>query len=852
MKKLKLFRNFFSMIISLSLILSTMPSVVKADVIRASEPLGANVAYNSRVIIMDIDDTSAHKLVDGDLNTSLQVESNSPKADDPLYDPQEWIFQFDEEHTIDTIELYWEDACAKEYNIYVSDTGEDDSWSKVATETDGKAGTMRHSFQAVKVQYIKLQLKYRSLTYGYNLYELMAFTPGSTVEKDTENLALKAKAFASATDGENVASRAIDGRKDTMWQSPKTGSENTRANEYIQLQWDSAIQFDTVKVRWGGGYMSGYKIQISDNGDEFTDVAQVYDGIGNEYREIKLDKPYTAKYLRLQGIVFGAYCFEIKELEVYDESTIEPEEIYLSRDNLKLKLNSETTNHEQLEAAINPSNSYNKDLLWESSNSSVATVDENGLVNAVGIGKATITASSKVNPNIKKECNVTVAKGLDKPDMKTELTEQKDGIIISWNGVNDVKEYVLYRSVVDGEKVEIYRGTSTSVMDSNLEKKSYIYYLTAIAKDDEYLCDSETVVSEQIKIPRRVTAVDIINDTKDIYVGNQSYVTANVSPGDATDTKVKWTSSDSSICSVDSNGKIVGLKEGTVTITATSNDNPQAYDYIVVNVKPNLMEKLVLDRVEDILQVGNEIKLYTTIYPSNTTYKELVWSSSDEKVATVDENGIVKVVGQGNAIISVYAKKQPEIKTTYTLTARVDAIKIEISDKKVVLNPGYAKILTAKVYPSDATDKKINWKSSNRYVADVEANGRVVAFKTGTTVITAYADNGKVMATCTVYVQNPVKVTKPAKVVMKKLRKKGNKVTIRWKKAKEAWGYEIFMKKGNGKYKKIKTIKKANKLKFIKKKLKKNKKYTFKIRAYKMNNNKKVYGLFSKIKKITL
>jgi hypothetical protein len=92
---------------------------------------------------------------------------------------------------------------------------------------------------------------------------------------------------------------------------------------------------------------------------------------------------------------------------------------------------------------------------------------------------------------------------------------------------------------------------------------------------------------------------------------------------------------------------------------------------------------------------------------------------------------------------------------------------------------------------------------------------------------------------------------KPAKVVIKSLKKSKKKVTLKWKKISDAKGYQIYMKKGKGKFKRIKTIKNPKKIKLIKK-LKKGVQYTFKVRAYKLNGKKKVFGTFSKVKKIKL
>lgn len=93
--------------------------------------------------------------------------------------------------------------------------------------------------------------------------------------------------------------------------------------------------------------------------------------------------------------------------------------------------------------------------------------------------------------------------------------------------------------------------------------------------------------------------------------------------------------------------------------------------------------------------------------------------------------------------------------------------------------------------------------------------------------------------------------TSPAKAKLSKAKRSGgSKVKLTWKKVTGASGYEIFMKTGNGKYKKIKTIGKGKTVSFTKTKLSKKKSYSFKVRAYVTVDGKKIYGADSNVKKV--
>lgn len=857
-RKKTIFNKIVPVLLATCMTVSSVQIQTKADVIKPSQPLGVNVAKDAKLTIPGADDDT-YKIVDGDLETGWQTNNVSSDAEDSLSDPQEWKLELEKTYTIDRINLYWEAACAKEYDIYVSETGEDDSWVKVAEETNGNSGKFEYKFDAIDAKYIKLDLKTRAMGYGYYLYEVEAITVGSTEEEITDNIAKNATATASSSSNEsNSPDKAIDGNVDTLWQADISGTNEEKTNQYIQLTWDEEQVWDTVRVRWSGGYMKGYVVQTSSDGETWENVASVDNGKANDYKTIKLDKPVTSKYLRVQGTDFGAYYFEIRELEVYNESDIKAKEVLLNRDSIKLNLDSEEASYEKLDVAVNPSNTANKGIIWTSSNENVATVDQDGTVRAVGMGRAVITATSQSDENVKKTCDVIVSKGIEQPKLNVKLTSDKQYVTVTWNAVENAKEYVLERSLVGGEKEQIYTGTDTTFTDKNVDKKTYVYYLVAKAIDSEELCDSKESVSDEIIVPVRVTGVEFSANEEDIDVGDTVDLTAIVTPDDATDKSLEWNSSDSSIVSVNEYGKIKALKEGSATITATSVDDPSLSASIKINAKVVPMAELTLDKISDACEPEAEIKLTATYAPGNTTYTDLKWETSDDKVATVDNEGKVIAVAPGTATITVSSVAQPEIKAEFVITVKHFVTGIKLNKETLTLTQGKSETLTATVLPENATDKEFKWISSDNSVASVDETGKVSALKPGTVVIAAITNDGELVAECKVTVKAPVKVNPPvkkvtpAKVVISKVKKGKKKATITWKKAANAYGYQIYMKTGKGKYKLVKTLTNPKKLKFVKKKLKAKKTYTFKIRAFSMNGKTKVFGAYSSAKKVKI
>lgn len=738
------------------------------------QPLGRNVAYNRTVNVSNSFNTNEYNkpdfLTDGNLERGYQTACVSSNKDNPYEDPQTWSMDLGRSYEIDKVVLYWENAAAKKYKIYVSENKTD--WMEVASEEAGEKGRFKYDFAPTNARYVKIELEERTMEiYGYCMYEWQIFTVGSVEEKEMPNLAENATAVASSDDGENSAEKAIDGDEGTMWRTEyiqdPTVTDEEKADENITLSWNSPQTFDTVKVKWGGGYMKGYKLQTSDDGETWTDMYEVTSGIASEYRNIRLKEAVTTSHLRLQGITFGAYCFEICEIQVYDQTNIPVESINLNYTSKKLNLDKEEDNKVELEYNLSPSNTSQTDIVWSSSNEAVAEV-KNGVVAGKSVGRADITIASKDNPNVKKTCVVYVSKELDKS--KVTAVRNDKNINVNWTKVAHASSYVLSRyNKSTGIVNDIYEGTDTAFEDKDLTSGKYVYTVKAIVDENDadtnLYSNSVSEESEAVIIPEPVTGIEVANDYQHmgLFVGGSGKIRYSVLPGNATNT--------------------------------------------------------------------------------NVTFKSL-----NEKVATVDANGVVTSKNSGSTIIT--ATTHNELKTEFFIEVETSVTNITLNSNEINLNTGGTFKLDATVNPSNASNKNIKWISANESIATVDQSGNVAADVVGTTYISAVSADGKVVATCTVNVSKPV-VTKPAKVKIKSAKKKGKKVTLKWKKISDAAGYVVYMKTNSGKFKAVKTVKKAKKVKAVIS-LKKGNKYSFKIRAYKLDEETNVYGAYSKIKKVKM
>ena len=228
-------------------------------------------------------------------------------------------------------------------------------------------------------------------------------------------------------------------------------------------------------------------------------------------------------------------------------------------------------------------------------------------------------------------------------------------------------------------------------------------------------------------------------------------LTANVDDS-ATDKTVTWKSSDESVATVDSTGKVTALKSGTVTITATatngtedtSDDKSDSITIIVTNPASGIS----LNKNTLALTKGGTETLTATVTPDDAD-GTVEWASSNSSVATVDSNGKVTAIASGTATITAtIGGKSAECVVTVT----VPVSGVAITDAPTEIKNGDTGTLTAMVSPDDATDKTVTWSSSDASVLTINATtGAYTAVGVGTATITAKA--GDKEATCAITVK---------------------------------------------------------------------------------------------------
>lgn len=285
-----------------------------------------------------------------------------------------------------------------------------------------------------------------------------------------------------------------------------------------------------------------------------------------------------------------------------------------------------------------------------------------------------------------------------------------------------------------------------------------------------------------------VTEVRLDKTATTLVEGDTDELMATVMPENATDKGIEWTSNNESVATVSPTGLVTAIKDGKATITVKTNDGGfSAVCEVTVNKKIIPVSEVELNKIELTLDEGKEEKLVVTVKPDNATDKSVVWESSNTSVATVDQEGLVTAVGEGKATITVKTNDGGfSASCEVTVKKKVIAVTgVKLSAASMTLREGDKGTLTATVEPANATNKNVEWWTSDLDVVSVTStsggsNGYVEARGAGKATVTVKTEDGEFSASCEITVEKKeVPVTGIALEQSSLLLPVGNTYTLR-------------------------------------------------------------------------
>ena len=304
---------------------------------------------------------------------------------------------------------------------------------------------------------------------------------------------------------------------------------------------------------------------------------------------------------------------------------------------------------QQLSATVSPSNADDTSVNWSSSNTTIATVDTNGLVTAVAEGTATLTVTT-TDGSFEATSTITVERAAINvtgvsviPDITTLVAGNTQQLSATVSPSNADNQGVNWSSNNTSVATVNQNGFVTAVSQGSAT-------ITVTTIDGNFLATSVITV-EAASIP--VTGININPSSVIVVEGATELLIATILPVDADDPSVIWLSSSTTIATVDSNGLVTAITEGSATITAaTNNGNFSASSVITVEPASVAVTGINVNPGSATIVEGATELLAATVQPANADDPSVIWFSSNTTSATVDSNGLVTAISEGSATIT--------------------------------------------------------------------------------------------------------------------------------------------------------------------------------------------------------
>lgn len=398
----------------------------------------------------------------------------------------------------------------------------------------------------------------------------------------------------------------------------------------------------------------------------------------------------------------------------------------------------------KIEYTILPTNATSKAAKWTTSDEAVATISDDGQITAVKSGNTIITATCTDGTQLSASCNVKVellVSGLTLNETTLTLSEgesyQLTASITPETADNPTIQWISSDPNIAGVDEN---GKVSAVSQGNAT-------ITAKTSDSSNL--SATC---SITVIKRVSEIQLNLSNVDLYEGQTDQLSAEVLPTSANNKVLEWSSSNENVVTVDNQGLITAVSQGSAKIIAKSTDGSD----IVAECNVNVLKRatsISLNETDATLVENQSLQLTASVLPENADNRAVEWSSSNDNVATVDNNGLVTAIAQGEAFITAITADG----SLLTASCHIKVVKlvssITLNETDLTLTEGSTTKLSATISPELADNQYLKWETSNEAIAVVNMNGEVTAKSQGNAVITVTSTDGSnISAYCNVTV----------------------------------------------------------------------------------------------------
>ena len=408
-----------------------------------------------------------------------------------------------------------------------------------------------------------------------------------------------------------------------------------------------------------------------------------------------------------------------------------------------------------LNPKILPKDATNQTVIWSSGNEKVAKVSDAGIVTALTSGSAGIIGRTVEGDHLI-YCLVYV------PEIVDSITLSKSSLKFN---LGDVAATLSAKIMPDNLSIKGIIWTSSNYGIANVDSNGRVRpisggnaVITATSvydKTKKATCSVNVIGAKTGNLKIHATGIALNPNLEPPIVGTPFTLTAVITPSNAVNKAVTWSSSNENVATVSATGVVTTIAEGMTLIIVTTVDRG-IMDACLVYVTKQDISEMTLTQNSATLKIKSTLTLKPDILPTNASNKTIIWSSGNSTVAKVSDAGVVTAIAPGTAGIIgrtvdgnyltfciVYVPEQVD-----SVTLSQSSIKFRLGDASV--------ILLAKIMPENRIIKHVTWTSSNPIVAYVDSTGKVIPVSGGTTVITATSvDDTTKKATCSVTVEQP-------------------------------------------------------------------------------------------------
>ena len=247
-------------------------------------------------------------------------------------------------------------------------------------------------------------------------------------------------------------------------------------------------------------------------------------------------------------------------------------------------------------------------------------------------------------------------------------------------------------------------------------------------------------IQYRVLVIQPVTRISLVPSAKFVYVGETITLAPTIQPENASILKTTFASSAEQIATVDENGVVTGLKRGSARIIVTAMDGSNVRANISIPVQQKA-EEVQLKEKEITVDVKRTSVLHATVLPKDANDKGVLWTSSDESIATVNNQGRVTGVAPGDCEIICTSKVNEAASTKAVVHVQQPVTKITLYEASTVY-AGETGQITWSVEPANATNPGIQLSSGNPKILQVSEDGTLTGIAAGETVVKAVSTDG--------------------------------------------------------------------------------------------------------------